>query len=567
MPLFRNAEDGGYFVAGLGELHLKALLRLTGLNLAVAQKPGTADALLEVRVLLCQRLDEKLAVLGPSHSGDVEVFLGLVETYVARVHTVVLTLVEALRVYLDILLCHRTFAELHPGARAEDALAVLRHPCLQFVEEGSSLLVIGAVGTKRYVEQQVAVLGDDVHKLLHEVGGGAVAALVGACVVVPVADAVARLPGELHHLVGGTALHIPRESLLLVVVEYLAEDHAARVPVVDVGGNLEAAVAQGIEGEHRDIEIDEVGIVAVDGIDGAVEEVGDELRRGRAGSAAPVPLAVYGAVVPRTLAHGVLLLIEHLRVETFPPLALAVLLAEVAVVVDTHLVALHIKALGGFEPRPRMVGMERDAQRQSHLLGGSGPLGEDVALGTDVHRVPGLVLGVPQVVVVVVVAQHEEILCSAAFVALHESHGIPFLGLEEWQDVLVAELGGVAVVVAVVLILMGALLIEAACHPVAAALDTLCAPMRPDAELGIAEPLGRLVLLERLPCGFVLTGHHLLVLFADGYPVAVLRTQGGSHKKENGKDSCFHRRVNFVFFIAKIQNLVHFGFARAHLFC
>ena len=94
------------------------------------------------------------------------------------------------------------------------------------------------------------------------------------------------------------------------------------------------------------------------------------------------------------------LLVEHLRVESFPPLAFAVLLSQVAVVIDTSLFAFEVIALRRLEPSPCMVGMEGDAQGQSGLLGGSGPAFEDVALGADVLRVPGLVLRVPEVVVV-----------------------------------------------------------------------------------------------------------------------------------------------------------------------
>ena len=87
-----------------------------------------------------------------------------------------------------------------------------------------------------------------------------------------------------------------------------------------------------------------------------------------------------------------------------------------------------------------MVGMEGDAQRQSGLLGSLGPTVEDVLLGTDVLRVPLLILRIPKVEIVVVIAEHEEILGATALIAFDKGLGIPLLGLEEGQDILETKL-------------------------------------------------------------------------------------------------------------------------------
>ena len=112
-----------------------------------------------------------------------------------------------------------------------------------------------------------------------------------------------------------------------------------------MGSYLQAAVADRIKGQHGNIEVDEVGLVAVDGIEGAVVEVRNELLRRRTGTILPSPLCMDTAIIPRTLAHGMVLLVEHLRVETFPPFALTVFLGQVTVVVDTRLVTLQVIAL------------------------------------------------------------------------------------------------------------------------------------------------------------------------------------------------------------------------------
>ena len=76
-----------------------------------------------------------------------------------------------------------------------------------------------------------------------------------------------------YNLVGCSALHVPCEGLALLVVENLAEHHTAWVLVVKVCGYAHAAIAYRIEWQHCDIEVDEVWIIAVDGIEGAVVEV------------------------------------------------------------------------------------------------------------------------------------------------------------------------------------------------------------------------------------------------------------------------------------------------------
>ena len=180
-----------------------------------------------------------------------------------------------------------------------------------------------------------------------------------------------------------------------------------------------------------------------------------------------------------------------------------------------------------------MVGMERDAQGQSGFLGCGSPLSQDVTLRTDILRVPGLVLGIPQVVVVVMVAQYEEILGTATLVTLDKFLRFPLLGLEERQDILIAELRGMTVMFAVVLILVVALHIHLAGHPVTTAFHALGTPMRPDAELGITEPFGRLMGLKRRPCRLVLSRLHVLMLFGYGH-FAILCTGHRQTQRQGG---------------------------------
>ena len=204
---------------------------------------------------------------------------------------------------------------------------------------------------------------------------------------------------------------------------------------------------------------------------------------------------MYLTVVPRAVAHGVVLGVELLGVETFPPLAFAIGLGELAIVIYAGFRTVLIVTLCGFVPGPGMVGMERDTQWQSGFLGSTGPAFEDILMRTDVLGVPLLILRIPQVEVVVVIAQYKEVLSTTTLVALHERLGIPLLGLEQGKDVLETELGRMTVVLYMVLVLTTTLDIHATSHPVARTFDTLRTPVGPDAELGIAEPFGCLVRL------------------------------------------------------------------------
>ena len=123
---------------------------------------------------------------------------------------------------------------------------------------------------------------------------------------------------------------------------------------------------------------------------------------------------------------------------------------------------------------------------------------DHVALGTHVDGVPTVELGVPEEKVVVVRAHADEIVGAGLLVELHEAVRVPFLGLPQGDDVLVAKLRGMTVMFEVILVMAAALLIDAAGVPVAIHGHGLRAPVGPDAEFAVAKPLGTLILLERV---------------------------------------------------------------------
>ena len=139
-----------------------------------------------------------------------------------------------------------------------------------------------------------------------------------------------------------------------------------------------------------------------------------------------------------------------------------------------------------------------DAEVESLLLGRLLPVADDVALRAHLHGVPLVQLRVPQVEVVVVRAHADEVAGPGLLVHRHQPIRVPFLRFPQRDDVLVAVRGGMAVGLQVMLVLHVSLDVHVLGVPVAHHGHRLRAPVRPHAELGVAEPFGTLVLRERL---------------------------------------------------------------------
>ena len=160
-------------------------------------------------------------------------------------------------------------------------------------------------------------------------------------------------------------------------------------------------------------------------------------------------------------------------------------------------------------PYPCVVGMEGDAQRKSGFLGSFGPAVEDISFRADIHGVPLLVFAVPEVEIVVVVAKHKEIACASfLLIEFHQLVGCPVLCLEQREDFFEPHLGRMAVVFTVVIVFSVTFHIQLTGHPVAAAFHTLWSPMRPYAELCVAEPIWHLIVAEGFPCRLKTAGGH-----------------------------------------------------------
>ena len=178
-----------------------------------------------------------------------------------------------------------------------------------------------------------------------------------------------------------------------------------------------------------------------------------------------------------------------------------------------------------------MRAVHRHAQGQVVLLTGSSPLAYDVALGSQVHRVPLLVGRVPQVEVVVVLTQRKEITGTHALVQGHQLFRIPLLSLPVAYQLLQTIFAGIAEMLYVPVVLTRTLIVHETGIPVAILSLTLRSPMGPDAKLRILEPLRTLPGCQTLPRSIVGT-------LLDGYVGLGLLCRCRQHGHYCYDDSC-----------------------------
>ena len=177
---------------------------------------------------------------------------------------------------------------------------------------------------------------------------------------------------------------------------------------------------------HAAVGVEQVGMVLVDQV----------LDAGK-----PLQLPAWVLAVPALVARGGRQVIEVL------------VLGVGAIVGNAGQGAGLVRAVAVLEPGEAGSQVLGDAEPQAELLGGLLPVADDVAVRAHVHRVPLVVRRVPEVEVVVVRAHADEVAGAGLLVERHQPVGVPFLGLPERDDVLVSELGGVAVMFQVVLVL------------------------------------------------------------------------------------------------------------------
>ena len=125
----------------------------------------------------------------------------------------------------------------------------------------------------------------------------------------------------------------------------------------------------------------------------------------------------------------------------------------VAVVGDAGVDSGGIGLMGGLEPGVTCSQVLGDAKVQAFLLGCLLPQSNYVLLRAFVHGVPLVQFGIPEEEVVVVGTHTYKVLGAYPLIKLHQRFRVPALGFPQFHDVLVSELGRMAVGGHVVLVL------------------------------------------------------------------------------------------------------------------
>ena len=105
-------------------------------------------------------LDHRLAVLGPAHLEGIDVLALAGEAVVGGLPIELILPETALR-GVDL-----SFYGDVPGASAIDPFPVDTIPVREVRQDRQAFVIQGAIGLLRKVEEQVAILGDDVHQHL-----------------------------------------------------------------------------------------------------------------------------------------------------------------------------------------------------------------------------------------------------------------------------------------------------------------------------------------------------------------------------------------------------------------
>src|ERR1035441_10173277 len=463
-PSNRDLETDGVVARLFGrERHAQGLLVLGEFELAaVAEQFQAADLPDLVLAAESQRRDDGF-VLRPAHDESVQrTLLGGVAYVVGR-EVFAVAFIEG-----DVSGRGRGRAAGDlPGTRAVDAFAIDRHPFGDFFHRLEFFVVrLAAVG-QRNVEHQVAVAADDVAHQVHDVFAGLVFL---ALLVVPAADAGVGLPGIGQDVAGHAAFDVERAGSLFAILLGLAGIDAGGHLVVVVGDQFVAPLAE----RDATIGIEEVGLVVVDQVLYAQEV---EALPGIGGHAA------------HRLSGDGLILGERVVEIGVGRIG--------AIVGDAGERAGFIGAVTHGEPVVAIGEMLADSELQPVFPGSGGEQADDVLLGAGSDGVPArLVLGVPQVEVIVVHSHGHEVLGAGLFIKLDQVIGVEVAAVPGVADILEAELGGVAVSLDVILVLRAVLDVHVAGIPIAVLGGGLRSPMGPHAELVVAEPLGNLVLLE-----------------------------------------------------------------------
>ncbi len=193
--------------------------------------------------------------------------------------------------------------------------------------------------------------------------------------------------------------------------------------------------------------------------------------------------------------------VKALRIESLPPLLLALRLSEDSVVRDPGLGSRLVCTVRGLKPPPVPGLMYGDAESQSSacaplppMCSKQGTAGYDIPMRTNGCCIPRLVFRIPRIEVVVMIRERHENPRACLLVSRDQLVGVPIQQCPLCAEVLVSKARCRAIMVEVILVLPLSFNVHVARVPVTSLGYALRSPVRPDSELGIAIPVRSFVL-------------------------------------------------------------------------
>ena len=300
----------------------------------------------------------------------------------------------------------------------------------------------------------------------------------------PVSDAGFRLPDIGHDFAGEATLAIvddPFDQVSRHILDVGDDIHFAasieETAIVKIGGNIHSRPAKG---KHGIVEIEDVWIVLVDEVTG------------------PTVKVLYGGGVRQGIG-GVLRSIKHLRVESIPPLMLALTLRESAIVGHTGVWSLLISPMRGFEPPPVSGLVNRNAKSEPSIPRQLRPGSNYIAVWPDSFGVPWMIFRVPAIKAIMVVRESEEEASARFLIPVDQLIWLPVQKCPLRAQILVPKAGWVSVVFKVVFVLLRSFQVHVPCVPVTLFRNALRTPVRPNSKLGVLIPFRSFVLQKGVP--------------------------------------------------------------------
>ena len=188
----------------------------------------------------------------------------------------------------------------------------------------------------------------------------------------------------------------------------------------------------------------------------------------------------------------------------------------VAVIRHTGIGTVAVVVLVHIPPGERRAEVLREAEGQAMLVRRLLPQAADILVRAHLNGIEAVQRGIIVEEMVVMHGLADKIARTGLYIEIHEGFRIKLFGLPQCAEILVAKLGRVAVMTQMIEVLRRALDVHVAGIPVAVHGNRLRAPVGPDAEFSVAEPVRALVLTQGIKACLKFFRHFPLHSFCFG---------------------------------------------------